>query len=216
LPFSYSARDLHPKAKNKEALQHEYGLPLKPSVPLFASIGRMVHQKGIDLLLTGLEMSLHQNVQFVLIGTGEPALQNAFLDLAARFPDRVAVKIGFDEGISHRIEAGADFFLMPSRFEPCGLNQMYSLRFATPPIVRATGGLEDSVTDARDSVALANGIKFKEISAQALAKAIQKALAIYKDPVVMEHYRRNAVAADFSWDKTCGWYEEVYQETASK
>jgi starch synthase len=123
----------------------------------------------------------------------------------------VAVRIGFDEGLSHRIEAACDFFLMPSQFEPCGLNQMYSLRYGTIPIVRATGGLDDSVIDFTQDAARANGIKFQEYSARALAKAMRKALVIYKQPALLRRFRQNAMRADFSWDKTVGDYLKVYE-----
>ena len=119
-------------------------------VPLFGSIGRLAEQKGVEIMLGALEEMLSANLQFVLVGSGAPRFQKAYQDLARRFPSQVAVRIGFDEGLSHRIEAGCDFFLMPSRFEPCGLNQMYGLRYGTIPIVRTTGGLDDTVIDVRE------------------------------------------------------------------
>jgi starch synthase len=119
--------------------------------------------------------------------------------------------VGFEEGLSHRIEAGSDFFLMPSRFEPCGLNQMYSLRYATIPIVHRTGGLDDSVVDIRDDAHRADGIKFDEYSSPALVKAVQKALALYREPQLLAHFRKNAFAADFSWDRTGAEYVKVYE-----
>ena len=125
------------------------------------------------------------------------------------------MRIGFDEGLSHRIEAGCDFFLMPSRFEPCGLNQMYGLRYGTIPIVRTTGGLDDTVVDIRDDAAKANGIKFVEYSATALAKGIRKALALYAEPELLHRYRQHAMAADFSWDRTVGEYLKVYLKAKS-
>ena len=124
----------------------------------------------------------------------------------------MVAKIGFDEGLSHRIEAGCDLFLMPSRFEPCGLNQMYSLRYGTVPIVHRTGGLDGSVNDIRDNPEKANGIKFDEYSSPALVKAMQKALALYGQPELLAHYRKNAMAADFSWERTAEKYITVYQK----
>ena len=120
------------------------------------------------------------------------------------------MRIGYDEGLAHRIEAGCDFYLMPSRFEPCGLNQMYSLRYGTIPIVRATGGLDDSVIDFTQDAERANGIKFQEYSARALAKAIRKALALYEQPDLLRHYRRNAMKSDFSWERTVDEYLKAY------
>jgi len=165
----------------------------------------------MDILLGALEEMLSANLQFVLLGAGEPAFERAFEHLARRFPSRVAVRIGFDEGLSHRIEAGCDFLLMPSRFEPCGLNQMYSLRYGTVPVVRRTGGLDDTVTDVQDQAETANGIKFSEYSAHALSKAIRKALALYAEPELLERFRLNGMAADFSWDRTVAEYQRVYQ-----
>jgi len=140
----YSSDEPEGKLENKIELQKELGLPVSATIPLFGSIGRLVDQKGMDILLGALEEMLSANLQFVLLGAGEPAFERAFEHLARRFPSRAAVRIGFDEGLSHRIEAGCDFLLMPSRFEPCGLNQMYSLRYGTVPVVRRTGGLDDT------------------------------------------------------------------------
>ena len=182
LPHSFSARDLRGKEAAKLALQRELGLPPAPEIPLFGNISRLVDQKGSDLLLGALAEMLSTNMQFALLGSGSPALEKAFQELSRRYPDRVAVRIGYDHPLSHRIEAGCDFFLMPSRFEPCGLNQMYSLRYGTIPIVRVTGGLDDSVIDLGEDLERANGIKFHECSMRALSKAIRKALALYQEP----------------------------------
>jgi len=208
---AFSAEDLRGKAADKLELQKEFGLPPDPSIPLFGNIGRMVEQKGVDILLAALEQMLGTNIQFVQIGSGVPKFQQAFLDLARRHPQRASVRIGFDEALSHRIEAGCDFFLMPSRFEPCGLNQMYSLRYGTIPIARATGGLDDTIVDARDNPERANGIKFHDYSAGALAKAIQKALALYEADDLFQRFRQNAMAARFSWDQTAQRFIEAYR-----
>jgi starch synthase len=207
----YSADDLFGKNANKAELQRECGLPVNLKVPLFGSITRLAEQKGVDIALGALEEMLHTGIQFVLLGSGTPNYERAFLNLAERFPSRAAVRLGFDQGLSHRIEAGCDFFIMPSRFEPCGLNQMYSLRYGTIPIVRTTGGLDDTVLDATHDTRKANGIKFTEYSAQALAKAIRKALIIYEDPKLLDTYRQHAMAADFSWNRTVAEYEVAYK-----
>jgi starch synthase len=128
LKHPYSPSDLSGKTANKLELQKEFGLPVAASLPLFGGIGRLAEQKGVEIMLGALEEMLKTRMQFVAVGSGAPALQRAYQDLAHRYPSQVAVRIGFDEGLSHRIEAGCDFFLMPSRFEPCGLNQMYGLR----------------------------------------------------------------------------------------
>jgi starch synthase len=149
----------------------------------------------------------------VQLGSGSPEYERGYRDLARRFPGKVSVQFGYNEKLSHRIEAGSDFFLMPSRYEPCGLNQMYSLRYGTVPVVRATGGLDDSVIDYSQSTENANGVKFYEYTSRALAKAIRKALAIFERPDLLRQFRRNAMKADFSWEKTVGEYVKVYAHT---
>ena len=211
----YSAESLNKKIANKLELQKELGLPVDESVPIFGSIGRLVEQKGMDILLGALEEMLSTNLQLALLGTGDPTFQRAFRHLAERFPSKVAIGISHDESLAHRIEAGCDFFLMPSRFEPCGLNQMYSLRYGTVPIVRRTGGLDDTVTDVQDDTESANGIKFGEYSAHALAKAIRKALALFAEKPLLEHFQLNGMKQDFSWDKTVGEYLKVYEKATA-
>ena len=216
LKHPYSSQDLSGKAANKLELQREFGLPPDPAVPLFGNVGRMVEQKGVGIMLEALEEMLNANIQFVMIGTGARVFEAAFLELAKRFPSKAAIRVGFDEGLSHRIEAGCDFFLMPSRFEPCGLNQMYSLRYGAIPVVRSTGGLDDTVVDIREDVDHANGIKFGEYSGSALVKGIQKAIALYQEPDLLQQFRLNAMTADFSWDKAAAQYVEAYQKLKSQ
>jgi starch synthase len=207
----FSATRLAGKTGAKLALQKETGLPQNKDLPLFATISRLAEQKGVDIQLGALEEMLNAEMQFVLLGSGSTTYERGYHDLAARFPDKVAVRVGYNEGLAHRIEAGCDFYLMPSRFEPSGLNQMYSLRYGAVPVVRATGGLDDSIVDLTEDEEGANGIKFREYSARALAKAVRKALAIYQQPELLRRYRRNAMKADFSWDRTVGEYLKVYQ-----
>ncbi|HEY4952115.1 MAG TPA: glycogen synthase GlgA [Verrucomicrobiae bacterium] len=211
LPHAYSATRMAGKAANKLALQKELGLPPAKGVPLFGTITRLAEQKGVDIQLGALEEMLSADIQFVLLGSGSPAYERGYQELAQRFPDKVVVRIGYDEGLSHRIEAACDFYLMPSQFEPSGLNQMYSLCYGTIPIVRATGGLDDSVIDFSQDAVHANGIKFQEYSARALAKAIRKALAIYGQPDLLRRYQRNAMKLDFSWDRMIGEYVKIYE-----
>jgi starch synthase len=216
LLHSFSAKNLGGKAANKRALQWELGLPQEPRVPLFGNIGRLVEQKGVPILLSALEQVLQANIQFVQLGNGEPSYEESFQQLAARLPSRCAVRIGFDEGLSHRLEAACDFYVMPSRFEPCGLNQMYSLRYGTVPIVRAVGGLDDTIIDVRQNAESANGIKFNEYSSQALAKAFRKALALYKEPELFQRFRANGMSADFSWKRTAEQFVQVYHRVLGK
>ncbi|MGI8965374.1 MAG: glycogen synthase, partial [Limisphaerales bacterium] len=212
LKFPYSLNDLSGKEKNKLALQSEMGLPVNKDIPLFGNISRLAEQKGVDIQLGALEEMLAADLQFILLGSGATLFEGAFQKLAQRYPKKVAVKIGFEQRLSHRIEAGCDFYLMPSRFEPCGLNQMYSLRYGTIPIVRVTGGLDDSVIDISENSEEANGIKFQEYSARALAKSIRKALALYKNTVLLHHFQQNAMRRDFSWKQTAVHYEKVYAQ----
>lgn len=210
LQHPYSIANMAGKITEKLSLQRDLGLIQARRIPLFANVSRLVDQKGSDLLLGALEEMLASEMQFVLLGSGSHALEQAFQALHRRHPGKVGVRIGYDTALSHRIEAAADFFVMPSRFEPCGLNQMYSLRYGTIPIVRATGGLDDSVTDPADDAERATGIKFREPSARALAKAIRKALTLYADSTLLAHFRGNGMARDFSWDRTAGEYLKVY------
>jgi starch synthase len=210
LPKKFSAGRPAGKTACKLALQNEMGLPESAGTPLFGTISRLAEQKGVDIQLGALEEMLSADIQFVQLGSGSPAYERGYYELARRFPSKVAVRVGYDEGLAHRIEAGCDFYLMPSRFEPSGLNQMYSLCYGTIPIVRAVGGLDDSVIDFSQDAGRANGIKFHEYSSRALAKAIRKALALYQRPDLLQHFRRNAMKSDFSWNQTVGEYLKVY------
>ncbi len=211
LKHPYSIRRLAGKRANKFALQHELCLPVRPDAPLFGTITRLTGQKGVDIELGALEEMLRTDMQFVLLGSGDAEYERAFQELARRFPGKVSVQLGYNQSLSHRIEAACDFYLMPSRFEPCGLNQMYSLRYGTIPIVRTTGGLDDTVIDFTENPAEANGIKFVDYSARALASAMRKALSLYDSPALLRLYRRNAMTRDFSWQRTVGAYVRAYQ-----
>ncbi|HZM03758.1 MAG TPA: glycogen synthase GlgA [Candidatus Saccharimonadales bacterium] len=212
LKASFSAEDLDGKQADKIALQQEMGLPAAGGVPLFGTVSRLADQKGVDLQLAALQEMLAANMQFVFLGSGDHEYERAYRKLAARYPSKCAVKIGFDTGLSHRLEAGCDFYLMPSRFEPCGLNQMYSLHYGAIPIVRLTGGLDDSVVDIAEDAERADGIKFSEYSVRALSKAIRKALVLYGDKDLLAFYRQNGMAKDFSWQRTAGAYGALYNK----
>ncbi|HRI14856.1 MAG TPA: glycogen synthase GlgA [Verrucomicrobiota bacterium] len=214
LPCPYDAEHLAGKAANKARLQQEMGLPREQNVPLITNITRLVEQKGADLLLTATRelLSAGERLQFVLLGSGDPKLEAGFESLAREFPQSAAVRIGFDQQLSHRIEAGADFFAMPSRFEPCGLNQMYSLRYGTVPVVRGTGGLQDSVIDPRENHDGATGIKFHDATSVALANALRKAIALFAQPEALNHFRQNGMHADLSWTRQAARYVELYEE----
>lgn len=216
LPAGYSVTDLAGKNACKAALQKDLGLPVRDDVPLFSNITRLTDQKGSELILAALAVLLREgaSLQFALLGSGDKALEQGYRDLAARFPRQVAARIGFDPALAHLMEAGADYYLMPSRFEPCGLNQLYSLRYGAIPVVRATGGLQDSVVDAREDAAHATGIKFHTYDVAALAQAIRKALGVWAEPAWLAHMRRNGMSADFSWEKQAIEYLSLYHEVA--
>ena len=207
----YSAGRMTGKKINKLELQRMVALPVDDKIPLFGTISRLAEQKGVDIQLGALAEMLNTGMQFVLLGSGSPEYERGYRELARQFPGKVAVKFSYDEALSHRIEAGCDFFLMPSRFEPCGLNQMYSLRYGTIPIVRATGGLDDSVIDWTENPERATGIKFSNYSARSLAKAMRKALVLYRQPKLLADCRRRAMKEDFSWERTIGHYVNTYR-----
>ncbi len=216
LPASFTSDDLSGKALCKAAVQTELGLPVRQDLPLFTNITRLTDQKGSELILVALERLLLDGVsfQFALLGSGDPLLEQGYKSLATRFPNQVSARIGFDAALAHRLEAGSDFYLMPSRFEPCGLNQLYSLRYGSIPVVRATGGLHDSIIDPREDADRANGIKFHTYDSRALEQAIRKALAVWAEPSWIDHLRRNGMTADFSWKRQTAHYIALYNEVA--
>jgi len=209
----FSATTLTKKRLDKAELQQHFALPLNDKIPLFSLIGRLVEQKGIDLLVECLPEMMTMNLQFVLLGSGDKAFEKQLQALADQYPDKLAIKLGYDEALAHVIEAGSDVFLMPSKFEPCGLNQMYSQRYGTIPIVRKTGGLADTVTDTLpETLALgtASGIVFNEASAGALLEAIKRALILYSVPSTWKKMQINAMSKDFSWQRSAEQYLDLY------
>jgi starch synthase len=220
LPAHYSTADLEEgKRLCKRALQAEFGLPTREDVPLFAMVTRLTDQKGLDLILQASEKFLANDVQLCILGSGEARYESWLIESAQKLPQKVAVRIGFDESLSHRIEAGADLFLMPSRFEPCGLNQMYSLIYGTVPIVRAVGGLADSVVDANTqnlAHGTATGFCFTEYSADALMQAIDRALAAFTDKMEWTRLIRAGMNQDWSWRNSALQYVRVYERAVAK
>lgn len=204
LPHGFSARGLAGKKRCKAALRADLGLEDQPQAPLFGVISRLTFQKGLDWVLQIAPGLIDRGAQLVILGRGEPEIEAGFKALAARYPGKVAALIGYDEGLSHRIEAAADIFLMPSRFEPCGLNQMYSQRYGTLPIVHATGGLRDTVTDGVD------GFVFDEPQAHALWLAIERALMLWSDSQAWKRMQQTAMRKDFSWEPSAQAYLEIY------
>ena len=205
----YSAGDLGGKRLNKAALQRQMDLPLAPDALLFGMVSRLTEQKGIDLVLDNLPWFTGQRCQLVVLGSGEPRLEHALQAAAKAHPATVAVCIGFDETLAHLIEAGADCFLMPSRFEPCGLNQMYSLAYGTLPLVRATGGLADSVCDARQPGG--TGFVFDDATPAALQHTLARALQTYGQPAQWQQLQQAAMSQRFGWETSAARYVDVYR-----
>jgi starch synthase len=201
----------------KALLQREVGLPAIADRPLVAMIGRLADQKGFDLVAKLIpQWAPVSNAQWVILGTGEPIYHELFSDLARRHPDKVAVHLGFSNELAHRIEAGADIFLMPSRYEPCGLNQLYSLKYGTLPVVHATGGLADTITNLTEATLAsgrANGFSFAEYTTAALADALDRACHAYANQRVWEQLVRTGMAQDWSWSHSAREYSRLYEHT---
>lgn len=216
LPARYSSDDLSGKAECKAALQKAFGLTPDPEKPLLVHVGRMVAQKGVDLILAACEPLLaKKSIQLVILGSGEKTLEAQARGMAARHTGIMGLKIGYDEALAHRIEAGGDMFLMPSRFEPCGLNQIYSLRYGTPPLVRHTGGLADTVTDTNSktlAAGSATGFVFDAASDKALLNTIQRALEIYADTASWQQLVRTGMKQCFDWELSARTYHDLYKE----
>ncbi len=205
----YDAKHLANKQLNKIALQTALHLPVVPERPVFGLISRLVDQKGIDLVLDCLPEMLKLPLQVVLLGSGDKVFEESLQQLIETYSQKIAIRIGYDEALAHLIEAGVDIFLMPSRFEPCGLNQMYSQRYGTIPIVRKTGGLADTVADALPDN-IASGIVFNTADAGALMEAIKRSLWLFKDTATWQQIQLTAMQKDFSWQNSAQQYLALY------
>jgi len=214
LTCNYNRRTLGNKTKNKLALQEELGLAIDAEIPLLGFVGRLVDQKGVDLILAQMNQLLSQDCQLVILGSGFPHYEKALKNIAAQYPSKVAVTLGYNEAFAHRIEASSDIFIMPSIFEPCGLNQMYSLRYGTLPIVHAVGGLRDTVFEEtqENSLVKANGFVFNGASAEELFSAIQRAIALFQHKDQWKELQLNAMSQDFSWDVSAKDYIIIYEK----
>lgn len=213
LSRNYTAGKLAAKAANKRALQQLLGLAIDPGIPLFGAVSRLTYQKGYDLLLQVAAQLTGMPAQLAILGSGEAMLEQALAVLAKNHPGKIAVRIGFDEKLSHLIEAGVDSFLMPSRFEPCGLNQMYSQRYGTPPLVHATGGLIDTVVDYTPATLAdgsASGFLFSDMTADSFLGAIRRVTVAYNNKSVWYRLMRNGMVKDFSWRSSAAAYRKIY------
>ncbi len=219
IPARYTADDLTGKLRCKTSLQQELGLPTNAYAPLVGAVARLVPQKGFDLVTTGLDAIAAMGAQIVILGAGDHGYEHALREAVFRLPHQLRAFIGFNEGLAHRIEAGADIFLMPSRFEPSGLNQLYSLRYGTVPVVRRTGGLADSIVDVTPEtlhLGVANGFVFDTYSTEALVATVGRAIAAYRDPGVWRWLQQVGMRADFSWDRAADTYLSLYDATVDR
>lgn len=210
----YRAASLPDKQYNKSELQRRFALPVNGRVPLFGLVGRLVEQKGIDLIIDCLPEMMAMPMQLVLLGAGDKDYEQRLQNLAHVYPDKMAVSLGYDEPVAHLIEAGSDVFLMPSRFEPCGLNQMYSQRYGTLPVVRKTGGLADTVIDALPETITdltATGFVFNEASASSLLEAVKRVMILYNNQKTWAKIQANAMSKDFSWRHSAEQYLMLYR-----
>ncbi|MBI3247509.1 MAG: glycogen synthase GlgA [Deltaproteobacteria bacterium] len=213
IPTHYDETDLAGKMVCKRALLQTCHLPEDVDTPLIGMISRLVDQKGFDLVAAALERLLAMDVRFVVLGSGAQPYEELLTTLSARHPQKFAVRLGFDNALAHQIEAGSDCFLMPSRYEPCGLNQIYSLRYGTIPIVRSTGGLKDTITPFNAATGEGTGFVFHEASGDALVSAVTEALRTFADRSAWRQLTRNAMARDFSWDRSAAHYVQLYTQT---
>lgn len=211
LSQNFSPDNLSGKQACKADLQRIFGLTENPDVPLLAMVSRLAAQKGLDLLEVVLDQLLRRDLQFVMLGTGDKCYQDRFEAAPLRYPEQIGVKICFDEALAHKIEGGADIFLMPSRYEPSGLNQLYSMKYGTIPVVRATGGLKDSVEEFDPALGNGTGFLFESYDSSALLDAIDRALAVFRRSNEWNTLMRNAMAKDYSWSRSAREYVELYK-----
>lgn len=214
LPMTFTPRQVSAKRACKAAIQKEMNLVRSPDIPLLAFTSRLAHQKMPDIVLEALPSLLDEGIQFALVADGDAGYESGFRRLATRYPGQVSVRIGYEERVAHRLLAGADMLLHPSRFEPCGLTPIYAMRYGTLPIVRSCGGLVDSVVDAdqkniRDGTA--TGFSFSEPTAPELIACVRRALSLFGQPIAWRKIRSNAMRQDFGWDRSAQAYAELYR-----
>ena len=215
LARKFNRQRLGDKYKNKQALQQRFGLPASKNIMLLAVVSRLAEQKGIDLLLSVLPELMQRPVQLIVLGSGDKSYETRLQEAPDQWPYQLGIHIGYDENLAHLMEGGADIFLMPSRFEPCGLNQLYSQRYGTLPVVTPVGGLYDTVVDASlDNLknGTATGFVMPDISDDALISTIDRAITIYRKPAEWRQVMLNAMGQNFSWAKSAESYDLLYQQ----
>ncbi|MFZ5979111.1 MAG: glycogen synthase GlgA [Candidatus Zixiibacteriota bacterium] len=216
IPFRYNISNLTGKRENKVTLLNRAGLPLRNKVPLIGIISRLADQKGFDLITEAADRLFNLDLQMVVLGTGEMKYHDLFMELEKKYSDKLKVYLTFDDDLAHLIEAGADMFLMPSRYEPCGLNQMYSLKYGTVPIVRKVGGLADTVVDYNPDTREGTGFVFEPYEADALVATVKRAVTLFTRKKIWTKLMKADMEQDFSWEKATGQYAELYEELVSK
>jgi starch synthase len=215
IPANFTKNDLSGKSKNKAALLEEFSLPAG-NEPVVGIVSRLVDQKGFDILSESIEKILEMGTKIVILGTGQQKYHELYSEIATRYPDKLAVRLEFNNRLAHLIEAGSDYFLMPSKYEPCGLNQMYSLRYGTMPVVRATGGLKDTISDLDEKGRKGNGFTFKAYTPTALIKAVKKASDFFGNAKAVEKTRKRIMAEDYSWTRSAKEYLEMYSKAKGR
>jgi starch synthase len=219
LPRSYREADISGKRACKAALQAEFGLRVSPETPVLGFVSRLTEQKMADTILDVLPWLVAQGTQFVAVGEGDPALQAGFEAARERFGDKIAVIVGYDEPLAHKLQAGSDILLAPARFEPCGLTQLYALRYGSLPVVRRTGGLADTVVDATATAIAdrsATGFVFDDPSAEDLTATLERALSLYREPLIWRRLQLQAMAQDFSWTASATQYAALYSAASGR
>lgn len=215
IPKNYSRRDFSGKLENKKALVESLGLPFDENTAVIGTVSRLTDQKGFDLIAEALEKMFKMNIQYILLGTGDQKYHQLFEKLVKKYPDKLSVNLKFDNKLAHQIEAGCDMFLMPSQFEPCGLNQLYSLKYGTIPIVRATGGLIDTVKNISPDMKKGCGFVFMEYSASAMLHEIRRAIDAFRNKDEWRKLMIRAMQQDFSWQASAEKYEQLYEKIAN-
>lgn len=211
IPANYGPEDRKGKSACRDALLDEFGLA-RSDGPLFGVVGRLAAQKGFDLLAEVLPELVEMGASVVILGTGEKEVEDGISEAARQFPEKVGAKIAYDNGLAHRIEAGSDFFLMPSRYEPCGLNQIYSMKYGTLPVVHAVGGLDDTVVDVDEDPVSGTGLKFREFTRKAFLDVLHRSVSLYSKPNALGKVIDRGMQMDFSWESSAKAYVELYEQ----
>jgi len=212
LAVSYDIDSLEGKAKNKQELQYYFGLLELETTPIIAMVTRLTNQKGLDLVLHVFREMMKEDVQFIILGSGDPIYENFFNQMEQEYPDHVGVYLGFNEALAHQIYAGADLFLMPSQFEPCGLGQLISLQYGTIPIVRETGGLNDTVQSYNEVLGTGNGFTFKNFNAHDMLHTVRRAISFYHQKEIWSCLVQKAMSQDYSWLQSAKKYNKIYEQ----